>query len=705
MKKTIETKTHEEIFWLDEVAKQANGAVLMQVNESVVLATICSDFASSSLGDFLPLTVQYIEKTYAAGKIPSGFFKRESKLSEFETLTSRIIDRTLRPLFPKGFYYPTQITVLVLSSDKQTDLQTLALNAASAALFVSDIPISQPACAVRVGRIGGALRLNPTLEELNQSTLDLFVSGVHENLLMIEMRSIAQDNNASEIPEKQLMEILDFAKNEIAQKSALYAQNLAPHAKTKAQVALCPDIDSPEIYDFIAQNYHDSVYVALQAMAKSERASELAAVLDSLLGDSHVVAQGWEKESVDAMLQKYKKQVVRAMILDDKKRADGRGLRDVRAIAIRTNFLPCVHASVLFTRGQTQALVTATIGSDSDAQSYELLSDKMGQKERFMLHYNFPPFCVGEVGMVGSPGRRELGHGNLARRALESSLVNKDAQTVRIVSEILESNGSSSMASVCGGSLALAAAGIPIHSLIAGVAMGLVTEEERYAILTDIMGLEDHDGDMDFKVAGGRLGITALQMDIKLGGLPMHILGEALSQAKEAREQILDIMESARKEIVLNEHILPSTLVFSIPPSKMVDVIGQAGKTIREIIEKFAVAIDLNKEIGEVKLTGSSKTDVNAAKEYIQALVSGGAKPQVKELYAVGEQYTGKVKKIMQFGAFVELPKGQDGLVHISKITKKRGESIAQYLSEGQSVSVKIVSLENNKIELSLADS
>ncbi|MDE7217699.1 MAG: polyribonucleotide nucleotidyltransferase, partial [Helicobacter sp.] len=274
MKKTIETKTHDEIFWLDEVAKQANGAVLMQVNDSVVLATICSDFASSSLGDFLPLTVQYIEKTYAAGKIPSGFFKRESKPSEFETLTSRIIDRTLRPLFPKGFYYPTQITVLVLSSDKQTDLQTLALNAASAALFVSDIPISQPACAVRVGRIGGALRLNPTLEELNQSTLDLFVSGVHDNLLMIEMRSIAQDNDASEIPEKELVEILDFAKNEIAQKSAIYAQNLAPCAKTKTNVALCPDIDSQEIYDFIAQNSREPVYEALQAMAKSELASE-----------------------------------------------------------------------------------------------------------------------------------------------------------------------------------------------------------------------------------------------------------------------------------------------------------------------------------------------------------------------------------------------------------------------------------------------
>ncbi|MDE6978625.1 MAG: polyribonucleotide nucleotidyltransferase, partial [Helicobacter sp.] len=645
MKKTIETKTHKETFSLDEVAKQANGSVLMQVGGSIVLATICSDFASSSLGDFLPLTVQYIEKSYAAGKIPSGFFKRESRPSEFETLTSRIIDRTLRPLFPKGFYYPTQITVLVLSSDKQTDLQTLALNAASAALFVSNIPISQPACAVRIGRVHGNLCLNPDTATLNQSTLDLFVSGVHDNLLMIEMRSIAQGDKTSEIPENELMEILDFAKNEIAQKSALYVQNLAPYAKQKVQIALYNDINSPEIYDFIAQNYREPVYTALQAMAKSERASELTAVLESILADAHVVAQGWERESVDAMLQKYKKHAVRAMILDSKKRADGRGLRDVRAIDIHTNFLPCVHSSVLFTRGQTQALVTATIGSDSDAQSYELLSDKMGQKEHFMLHYNFPPFCVGEVGSIGSPGRRELGHGNLARRALEPSLVSKDAQTVRIVSEILESNGSSSMASVCGGSLALAAAGIPIHGLIAGVAMGLVTEDENYAILTDIMGLEDHDGDMDFKVAGSRNGITALQMDIKLGGLRMHILNEALLQAKEARDMILDIMENACKEIVLNDQILPSTLIFSIPPSKMVDVIGQAGKTIREIIEKFSVAIDLNKEIGEIKLIGSNKNDVNAAKDYIQTLVAGSAKPLVKELYNVGEQYMGKVKK------------------------------------------------------------
>lgn len=701
---TLNTKTHDEIFIFNTFAQQANGALTLQVNNSVVLATICSDFHLKSDADFLPLTVQYIEKSYAAGKIPGGFVKREAKPSEFETLTSRIIDRTLRPLFPKGYNYPTQITLFVLSSDGKTDLQTLALNAASAALFISDIPVSQPACALRIGKIDDTICINPNLEQLKASTLDLFVSGVNDNILMIEMRSLSNGSTTNEISEHELIELLNMSQHELLHKSASYQDAFKPYTKTKADVSLLPEINSVDVYEFIKHNYSHHITNALQAMAKSERATELQHILHLILADPHVVAQQWDEPLIDSMLSKCKKEMLRSMILDHQKRADGRGLKDVRPLSIRTNFLPCVHSSVLFTRGQTQALVTATIGTDNDAQNYELLSDKSQQKEKFILHYNFPPFSVGEVGMVGSPARRELGHGNLAKRALESSIIDKEAQTIRIVSEILESNGSSSMASVCGGSLALMAAGIPIHSLIAGVAMGLITDNQRYAILTDIMGLEDHDGDMDFKVAGSRNGITALQMDIKLGGLSMQILAQALSQAKEARNHILDIMEEASKTIVINEDILPSSLVFHIPPTKIVDVIGQGGKTIREIIEKFDVVIDLNRDDGAVKITGNNKDKLHQAKTYIYNLIQSPTKftQMLKELYNIGEQLEGKVKKIVAFGAFVELPRGNDGLIHISKITKKRGEMIEGYLKEGDNIKVEIVSLDNNKIELKL---
>ncbi len=725
MKVEINTQSYKEIFCIGEMATQANGSVLLQVNKTVLLATVCSDFMQDSNEDFLPLTVQYIEKSYASGKFPGGFIKRESKPSEYETLTSRIIDRTLRPLFPQGYNYPTQITVLVLSSDGITDLQVLALNAASAALFLSDIPIRQPAIGLRIGKVNGEYKINPSIQELQESTLDLFVSGVYKDILMIEMRSISSQENSSvlsggygvlgvdvvpqeifhdanEVSEDELLHILEIAQKELNTLGELYTSSFEPYAKDNIAVNLKEELYSEVIYCFIKQHFLSQIEKAIQVMAKSERNDALNTLLLSIMNTDEVKKNEWTEDIVSAMLWKCKRECVRTMALKQKIRADGRGLKDVRPISIQTNILPMAHSSALFKRGETQALVIATLGGDSDAQSYELLNDKISQKERFMLHYNFPPFSVGEVGAIGTPGRRELGHGNLAKRALEPTIINKEAQTIRLVSEILESNGSSSMATVCGGSLALCAADIDISNLVAGVAMGLISHEEQYVILTDIMGLEDHDGDMDFKVAGTIKGITAMQMDIKLGGLSLHILKEALMQAKEARIHILNLMEQARKDIVVNYDILPASQIFFINPNKVVDVIGQAGKTIKDIIEKFGVAIDLNRDNGEVKVIGENKERVSGAKDYILQVVSadgGIQKVKIKDLYVPGEKYKGKVKKIVEFGAFVELPKGGDGLLHISKIVK-RGESIQSVFQENDEIYVEIISINKNKIEL-----
>ncbi|RAX58827.1 polyribonucleotide nucleotidyltransferase [Helicobacter monodelphidis] len=728
MKVTIESTRKIEYFTLNKVAKQANGSVLLQVGDSVALATICSDFAATNDSDFLPLTVQYIEKSYAAGKIPGGFIKREAKPSDFETLSARIVDRTLRPLFPKGYHYPTQITILILSCDGVADLQTLALNVASCALYLSDIPVRQPAVAVRIGRINKEFILNPTLEEMNKSTLDLFVSGVHHDLLMIEMRCLSKKSTdsqviggacatlsaevienltqhcANELNEEELLQALDLAMQEIAAMSQKYEDAFQSLAKPNAVINLKAESYSDEIYQYLKEKVGDEVKIGLQQMAKSERTSILADILKKVLQDEEIQNRGFDVELVELMLHQLKRDSVRKMILQEHKRPDGRGLCDVRPIQIECNILPKAHSSALFTRGQTQALVIATLGGDSDAQSYELLSDKGNKKEKFMMHYNFPPFSVGEVGVIGSPGRRELGHGNLAKRALEPVIEDLDTQTIRLVSEILESNGSSSMASVCGGSLALAAAGVGTTDFVAGVAMGLIMEGDKYAILTDIMGLEDHDGDMDFKVAGTHKGITAMQMDIKLGGLSMQILKEALIQAKEGREHILNIMKEASKEIVVNEDNLPSLQIFSIQPSRIVDVIGQAGKTIREIIEKFEVAIDLNRENGEVKVSGESKEKVLCAKDFILNIANQEdghiQKIRIGDLYQVGEKYEGKVKKVVEFGAFIELPKGGDGLLHVSRIVSNRSAEIRSVLQEGDKLEVEILSVNKNRVEL-----
>lgn len=719
MQYSIEINKNTEIFNIDKVAKQAAGAVLMRQGKSVVLATVAREEKQVE-EDFLPLTVQYIEKAYAAGKIPGGYVKRETKPSDAETLTARIIDRSLRPLFPKGYAYPTQIVVMVLSADPKVDLQVMSLNAASVALYLSDIPMKAPVCGVRIGKIDGNFILNPNNEELQNSTLDLYVAGVKDELLMIEMRALPDQKeneifieapyadvltqttsqNMNELSEDEILEALNLAQKAILNGSNAYEEAFSKHKKN-SQIELKNEIEYPEILAFIENNFQKQIKEAINQMAKSERASELNKIAKEI--SNLEIAKEWSEESVLNTLAKVKRKLIREQILNEGKRADGRSLNEVRPINIETNILPNAHGSCLFTRGQTQALVVATLGGENDAQMIDLLTEKNPISERFMVNYNFPGFSVGEASPIRAPGRRELGHGNLAKRALYPSVDENYPYVIRLVSEILESNGSSSMATVCGGSLALKAAGVPSLKLVAGVAMGLIFEDNKYAVLTDIMGLEDHDGDMDFKVAGSKDGVTALQMDIKLGGIDQEILKQALYQAKEGRIHILNIMEEAAKEIIVNEEVLPKLELFSVDPSKIVDIIGQAGKTIKEIVEKFGVSIDLDREKGEVKIAGSQNEQIKAAKDYIINITSSqkGTKkgPKDKDIsgFELGQEFQGIVKKIAPFGAFVELKNGVDGLLHSSK-------SKHLNLSENQSLKVKISEIKNGKISVDLCE-
>ncbi|HHS6481048.1 TPA: polyribonucleotide nucleotidyltransferase [Campylobacter jejuni] len=719
MQYSIEINKNTEIFNIDKVAKQAAGAVLMRQGKSVILATVAREEKQVE-EDFLPLTVQYIEKAYAAGKIPGGYVKRETKPSDAETLTARIIDRSLRPLFPKGYAYPTQIVVMVLSADPKVDLQVMSLNAASVALYLSDIPMKAPVCGVRIGKIDGNFILNPNNEELQNSTLDLYVAGVKDELLMIEMRALPDQKeneifieapyadvltqttsqNMNELSEDEILEALNLAQKAILNGSNAYEEAFSKHKKN-SQIELKNEIEYPEILAFIENNFQKQIKEAINQMAKSERASELNKIAKEI--SNLEIAKEWSEESVLNTLAKVKRKLIREQILNEGKRADGRSLNEVRPINIETNILPNAHGSCLFTRGQTQALVVATLGGENDAQMIDLLTEKNPISERFMVNYNFPGFSVGEASPIKAPGRRELGHGNLAKRALYPSVDENYPYVIRLVSEILESNGSSSMATVCGGSLALKAAGVPSLKLVAGVAMGLIFEDNKYAVLTDIMGLEDHDGDMDFKVAGSKDGVTALQMDIKLGGIDQETLKQALYQAKEGRIHILNIMEEAAKEIIVNEEVLPKLELFSVDPSKIVDIIGQAGKTIKEIVEKFGVSIDLDREKGEVKIAGSQNEQIKAAKDYIINITSSqkGTKkgPKDKDIsgFELGQEFQGIVKKIAPFGAFVELKNGVDGLLHSSK-------SKHLNLSENQSLKVKISEIKNGKISVDLCE-
>ncbi|RXK02727.1 polyribonucleotide nucleotidyltransferase [Arcobacter sp. CECT 8989] len=719
----FELNEKQEVFEFNKVAKQSNGSVLAKLGNAVVLATVVSEFDNPVEEDFTPLTVQYVEKTYAAAKLPGGFIKREAKPSEFETLTSRVIDRSLRPLFPKGYVYPTTITVIVLSADKDVDLQVLALNAASAALYTSNLPIKKSVAGVRVAKINGEYIVNPKISDMDESTLDLYVAGSKEELLMIEMKSIASEemvevdieaftkvHQTNEMTEVELVEAISVAQQALKESNETYEKGFESVCKETKDVKLVEFTIDESIINYVRDNYLENIKSAIQKLAKSERATELKEVASLILVDEYCVEKEIEYSTIYEAVSIVKREAVRQMIVNDKVRADGRGLKDVRPISIDTNILPSTHSSCLFTRGETQALVVGTLAGAKDGQMYEILTEKSTSTENFMVHYNFPGFSVGEAKPMFGVGRRELGHGNLAKKALEATIDKDYSETVRLVSEILESNGSSSMATVCGGSLALKAAGVPVSNLVAGVAMGMVVEGDDYSVLTDIMGLEDHDGDMDFKVAGTKEGITALQMDIKLGGIELSVLKEALLQAKEGREHILGLMEEAASEIVPSE-ALPLIEQFAIDPSKFMVVIGKAGATIKEIIEKFSVSIDLDRDTGNVKVSGENKQNVLDACEHIKTISNNAPERRdhqkknidFEKLYSVDEVLTGKVVRIADFGAFVELPKGGEGLLHISKISKQRVNKVEDVLKVDQDVEIKVLKVKKDRIELASA--
>ncbi|MEA3512433.1 MAG: polyribonucleotide nucleotidyltransferase [Campylobacterota bacterium] len=722
----LDINNTKEVFDFNKVAKQSNGSVLLTVGKTVIMATIVSEFDNAVDEDFTPLTVQYIEKTYAAAKFAGGFIKREGKPNDFETLTSRIIDRSLRPLFPEGYRFPTTITVMILSIDNDVDLQVMALNAASAALFVSDLPINRSVCATRIAKVEDKLIVNPTMTQMEESTIDLFVAGTSSELLMIEMKSISSSemvevdiesfskvHNINDISEDDLIEVINLASENIYSTNTIYEKSFDFAKLPIATIELKPTVISEELITFVKENYTKEIKDAIKVMAKKERFSGLKDISVLIKSSDYSKENNLLFDDILGAVEIVKKTIVRDMIIDDKIRADGRGVKDVRDISIETNILPSTHSSCLFTRGETQSLVVATLGNNKDAQMYETLTSKGTLNENFMVHYNFPGFSVGEAKPIFGVSRRELGHGNLAKRALESSIDTDYTDTIRLVSEIFESNGSSSMATVCGGSLALKAAGVPIHSLIAGVAMGGVFKNDekdtKYEILTDIMGLEDHDGDMDFKVTGTKDGITALQMDIKLGGISSSVLKEALIQAKEGRVHILNIMQIASESIVPSD-ALPLIEQFSIDPSKVLAVIGKAGSVIREIIETFSVSIDLDKATGGVKITGDNKENILGAAQKVKNISSNAKSFQKKEiinfekLYNIDDVLTGKVIRLADFGAFVELPKGGEGLLHISKISKQRVSNIRDVLKEEQSVDVKVLKVSKDRIELISSD-
>ena len=717
----FELNKQEEIYEFNKVAKQANGSVLAKKGKAVVLATVVSEFDNPVDADFTPLTVQYLEKTYAAAKLPGGFFKREAKPSEFETLTARVIDRSLRPLFPKGYVYPTTITVIVLSADKDVDIQALALNAASAALYTSDLPIKKSVAGVRVSKIENKYVVNPKMTQMNESTLDLYVAGSKDELLMIEMKSISSEDmvevdieafskvhNANEVTEEDLVEAISIAQEALKEANEAYESGFENASKEQTEVELVSFSIDESIINYVRDNYSSQIGEAIKKLAKSERATELKDVAKLIQTDEYSIEKELEFNSIYEAVSIVKRELVRAMIVHDKVRADGRGIKDVRPITIDTNILPSAHSSCLFTRGETQALVVGTLTDAKNGQLQEILTERTARTDNFLVHYNFPGFSVGEARPMFNVGRRELGHGNLAKKALESTIDKDFTETVRLVSEILESNGSSSMATVCGGSLALKAAGVPVSDLVAGVAMGMVVEDDKYSILTDIMGLEDHDGDMDFKVAGTKNGITALQMDIKLGGIELKVLKEALAQANEGKNHILGLMEEAAQNIIPSA-ALPLIEQFAIDASKIMIVIGRAGATIKGIIEKFDVGIDLDRDSGTVKVSGENKQNVLDACEHIKSITNNAPAGNnrnnrknidFEKVYAVDEILTGKVERIVDFGAFVVLPKGGEGLLHISKISKQRVKKVEDVLEVGQEVELKVLKVKSDRIEL-----
>ncbi|HVS32824.1 MAG TPA: polyribonucleotide nucleotidyltransferase [Thermoanaerobaculia bacterium] len=666
------------------LAKQAHGAVVVRYGDTVVLVT-AGWKEGAVLGDFMPLTVDYKEYTYAGGRIPGGFFKREGRPTEKEILTCRLIDRPLRPSFQEGFRNETQIIGLVLSADGENDPDILALNGASAALFISEIPFHNPIGAVRVGYVDGEIVINPTNAQRDLSDLDLVVAGTETGIVMVEA-------GAREVDEKIVLDALDIAHTEIRRLCDLQRQLRGDAGKEKITVDYKPKF-TDDLLNELMGRFRAPMREAMLTTGKKARRDARKAVLEQIVGE--VPADDVEKvAAVKAAAEAMQMRIFREVITQEQKRMDGRSYNEIRPITIDLKTLPRTHGSAVFTRGETQALVTITLGTPQEAQKIEDFEGETFQ--RFMLHYNFPPFSVGEVKFLRGPGRREIGHGNLARRALQPMLPPESefAYTIRVVSDILESNGSSSMASVCGGSLALMDAGVPLRSAVAGVAMGLVRDKDKTAVLSDIAGLEDHEGDMDFKVAGTRTGITALQMDIKVAGIPREVMAQALQQAREGRLHILDKMDaalpSARAE--LSEYA-PRLYTIQIPKDRIRDVIGSGGKTIRWIVEETGTKIDVEDD-GKVTIASSDVASAERAIEIIKGLTASAE---------VNKTYKGTVKRIEPYGAFVEILPGQDGLLHISEMAHSRVGQVTDLFQLGDELDVQVVGIEpdSGKIRLS----
>jgi polyribonucleotide nucleotidyltransferase len=670
------------------VARQAGGSVLASYGDVVIHVAATAAKQPLQGVDFLPLTVVYQEKTYAAGRFLGGFFKREGRPSEKEVLTSRLIDRPIRPLFPKGYFHDTQVIATVISADEDNNPDVLAINAASAALAISNIPFAETIAASRVGYINGEFVLNPTYAQMEESELDLIVAGTRDAVLMIE-------SEAKELSEEQMIDAIIFGQE--GYQPVLDAIDELAKSAGKAKMELELAGGSDAVKDAVKAAFEVEVRAAYAIKDKSERAAKIEAfrlaAQEKLAGTEENPGE-FSANDVSSALKSLEKEVVRRSIIDGNPRIDGRKTDEVRAIDCQVGVLPRTHGSALFTRGETQALVTITLGTESDMQMTESLEGVA--KQRFMLHYNFPPYSVGEVRRMGSPGRREIGHGRLARRGVEGVLPSMDdfGYAIRAVSEITESNGSSSMASVCGSSLALMDAGVPVKAPVAGIAMGLILEKDGYAVLSDILGDEDHLGDMDFKVAGTAEGVTTLQLDIKIGGLTREIMKEALAQANAGRMHILGEMAKCITEprSSVAKHA-PRMITMKINPDKIREVIGAGGKVIKGLVEATGAKIDIEDD-GSIKIFATTSEAGELAKSKIEEIVA-----EVE----VGQIYEGTVVKLMDFGAFVRILGNTDGLVHISQIANHRVEKVGDELSEGQQVRVKVLDVDNNgRIRLSM---
>ncbi len=688
--KTFQYGQHQVTLETGEIARQASGAVLVSVEDTVVLATVVASKSAKPGQSFFPLTVDYIEKTYAAGRIPGGFFKREGKPSEKETLTSRLIDRPIRPLFPEGFLNEVQVIIHVLSVNPEIDPDIPAMIGASAALSLSGMPFAGPLGSARVGYLNGQYVLNPTKTQLQNSQMDLVVAGTEQAVLMVE-------SEAQQLPEDIMLGAVVFGHEQM--QAAIDAIHELVREAGKPEWDWVAPPQNEELISRVKQHAEEQLRAAYQIREKQLRTQRLKQITASLSEafKSEAVVSGQPAPSdieVGDILFGLESRIVRDQILSGDPRIDGRDTRTVRPISIRTGLLPRTHGSALFTRGETQAMVVATLGTARDEQIIDAL---MGEyRDRFMLHYNMPPFATGETGRVGTPKRREIGHGRLAKRALAACLPAPEdfSYSIRVVSEITESNGSSSMASVCGGCLALMDAGVPMKAHVAGIAMGLIKEGSRFAVLTDILGDEDHLGDMDFKVAGTTSGITALQMDIKIQGITKEIMQAALEQARDARMHILAQMQEALPHFKTElSDFAPRLITVKINPEKIRDVIGKGGATIRALTEETGTQIDINDD-GIVTIAS------------IDAAAGQVAKKRIEELTAeveVGSVYEGTVLKLLDFGAIVQVLPGKDGLLHISQIAQERVNAVSDYLKEGQTVKVKVLEADDKgRLRLSM---